>query len=207
MNFLLDKDGTKDHVSGSYACNLCNDVSKTVRGVMAHFISEHAWKDYEYSAIMKQPHLSLINVTVSEGIFNCSCGMKSPRRFLEEEDSDYLARQWLLIHRLVDPPHFQKQSKKGGMRTFPEDLVKKVNDKTETYKAGLQEIPDLDSSGDLSLPDISKYSRIGKLPNLKNGKILRAPHKPGLQCVAVHCYHQFSLLFFSSSLFLPVFCF
>ena len=153
-----ENDGKSNTLLGyRFACKICNEKSKSTTGLRAHYISTHAWKVYEYSALMKQPHHSLINVTVSEGIFRCSCGKSSPERLLQEEDSDFLGRQWLLIHRLVDPPHFKEDRSEMVMRTFPKDLI--IHLDTDGTRSGLQKKQESVSSEDLSLPDIDKYAR------------------------------------------------
>ena len=139
----------------NFACNLCNDFSKTIRGVRVHYITNHAWNNYEYSPIMQQPHKNISNLcTVSKGRFKCSCGQKSSIRLLQEEDFDCLGRQWILLHRLVDPPHFnEKTEKTRGMKTFPTDLIVNISDKNRTESEKEEE------DDDDSLPDISKYAR------------------------------------------------
>ena len=157
-----DENVEKSNILDGYrfACKVCNEKSKSIAGIRAHYIATHAWKVYEYSALMKQPHHSLINVTVSEGTFRCSCGKSSPDRLLQEEDTDFLGRQWLLIHRLVDPPHFQEDRSEKGMRTFPKDFI--IHLDTDGTRSGLQKKQESVSSEDLSLPDIDKYARTGK---------------------------------------------
>ena len=148
-----------------FSCRMCNEESTSKIGVRAHYIIEHAWKNFEYSAIMKQPHQSMLGLyTVSKQQFLCSCGKKSPGRILQSEDPDLLGRQWLLIHRLVDPPHFKEELGRG-LKTFPSDLIVEL-DENSSADSSLES----KSSGDLSLPEVSKYFQ-KPLDSLENEEI------------------------------------
>ena len=95
----------------NFACNLCKSLSKSVDGVRAHYIADHIWHKFAYSPIMKQDfgkNASIFSVS-KVGKFICSCGAVCPRILYDPkvDENDYYARQWMQIHRLVDPKHYK----------------------------------------------------------------------------------------------------
>jgi hypothetical protein len=117
-----------DYVQGGktlFTCNICGDRSKTVRGVRAHYLAEHDWKTYEYSPVMNESLENLSNLfTVSEsGQFTCSCGYLCPTDKLRgRDDFETICRQFMLIHRLVDSPHY-KYNPRDIKQVFPKTLI------------------------------------------------------------------------------------
>ena len=114
-----------------FECNICGVETKTVRGIRAHYLETHDWKTYEYSPIMRDSLKNLSNLFTSSesGVYTCSCGYVSPSEKLRGLDNySALNRQVMLIHRLVDSPHY-KYNPRDIKQVFPNGLVIK-NGKT-----------------------------------------------------------------------------
>ena len=170
---------TKDKSKWSYQCSLCNEPSKKIEGVRAHFIVEHAWEKYENSPVMIGNIEDIENIFAVDfmtGRFKCACGEVCPAAIMNngnnEEENDCFGRRWVLVHRLVDSRHYQPSKTHRLTEVFPKDLIlfnglpwteSKLDESTKT-SSEISEPTDIIneslSEHDLSLPDIEKYSKV-----------------------------------------------
>ena len=162
-----------------YKCRFCDENRKTALAIRAHYIMDHEWKRFEYAPIMteKVENLSHIFEVVKNGKFRCTCGAICPdaiyKGFDDEAENDFFGRQWIQVHRLVDPRHYTPSKTHRLNDVFPQNLVVLVramvqNDKDtdETdivadlveQEREVEETEDVDED-DLSLPDIDKYAQ------------------------------------------------
>ena len=117
--------------NGHFLCRICNSPSKFVHGVRAHYIYEHVWDKFEFSPIMKDTLENLSDifcVDIRSEKFICKCGRIFPDVVLKGNDEDdFLGRQWMQVHRLVDPNHYNPATTHALTEVFPADLIVRVD--------------------------------------------------------------------------------